>query len=387
MQYRRMGSLPWKVSALGFGCMRLPSKKFLIWKKVDQPEAIKIIRYGIDQGINYIDTAFVYHLGQSEVIVGHALKDGYREKVHLVTKLPMWIVRKPEDVEHYLKIQLKRLQTDHLDIYLFHGLNRNRFDQVKKLGLIKEMERMKAKGLIHAIGFSFHDSFSVFKEIIDYYKWDMAQVQYNYMDTALQATTEGLKYAAAKGIAVVIMEPLRGGKLATPTADVQKLMDCCGIKRTPVDWALQFLWNIPEISVVLSGMGSLQMVQENVTSADKSGIKSLTPVESQTLQQIADVFRKQIVIPCTGCDYCQPCHNGVKVPQTFAMINRLGQNKDLKQAQKEYKQIMKENGGPDKCDECRQCVDKCPQQIDVPEMLKIIAKVMENRELIAEQFK
>ncbi|MEJ2447636.1 MAG: aldo/keto reductase, partial [Anaerolineales bacterium] len=240
MQYRKMGSLDWEVSALGFGCMRLPSRKFSLMG-ADKEESKRIIRYGIDRGINYIDTAWPYHLGESEKIVGESLQDGYRERVKLVTKLPMFLVYRTSDFDRFLDVQLDRLQTDHIDIYLFHALNKKTFERVKQLGLIEKMEQAKRQGRIHHIGFSFHDTFPVFKEIIDYYDWDMAQIQYNYMDTCVQATTEGLEYAYSKGIAVVIMEPVKGGTLADPPREAAAVMEDAEIERTPVDWALQFL--------------------------------------------------------------------------------------------------------------------------------------------------
>ena len=242
MQYRKMGSLDWEVSALGFGCMRLPQRRFTLMR-ANMDESFRIIRSGIDQGINYVDTAWPYHMGDSEKVLGLALQDGYRERVHLVTKLFMPLVRRTEDFDRFLNTQLERLQTETLDIYLFHSLNAGAFEKVKRLGLIEKMEEAKRQGRIRHIGFSFHDTLPVFKEIIDYYDWDVAQIQYNYMDTAIQATTEGLTYAHKKGIATVIMEPLKGGVLANPPAEAVEVMQASGIDRTPVDWALQFLWN------------------------------------------------------------------------------------------------------------------------------------------------
>ena len=242
MQYRKMGSLDWEVSALGFGCMRLPPRR-LNRLRAETEESIRIIRHGIDLGINYIDTAWPYHLGDSERIVGQALQDGYRQRVHLATKLFMPLVRETEAFDRYLDAQLERLQTDYLDIYLFHALNAGAFEKVKRLGLLDKMEEAKRQGRIRHIGFSFHDTFPVFKEIVDAYDWDMAQIQYNYMDTGFQATSEGLAYGHSKGIAMVIMEPLKGGRLANPPAEALEIMRANGHGRTPVDWALQFLWN------------------------------------------------------------------------------------------------------------------------------------------------
>ncbi|GAG97102.1 unnamed protein product, partial [marine sediment metagenome] len=235
-------------------------------------------------------------LEQAKKVLGEALKDGYREKIFLVTKLPMFLVRKTEDFYKYLNQQLKSLQTDYLDAYFFHGLSRNSFKKVKELKLMEKMEEAKEKGLIKRIGFSFHDTLPVFKEIIDYYKWDLAQIQYNYMDTAIQATHEGLKYAHEKGIAVVVMEPVKGGKLANPTEEALEIMNKASTQRTPVDWALQYVWNQPEVAVVLSGMGSIKMIDENVESASKSGINSLSEEDNKIITELAGIYRKSILV-------------------------------------------------------------------------------------------
>jgi len=301
MKYRKFGNIDWNVSALGFGAMRLPSKRLL--PGANWENSIELIRYAIDKGINYVDTAWPYSFGASEKIVGKVLQDGYREKVFLVTKLLMQLVRKAEDFDKYLNQQMKSLQTDHLDAYLFHGINRNSFMKIKNLGLIYKMEEAKEEGKIKHVGFSFHDTLPVFNEIIDYYDWDIAQIQYNYMDTAIQATHEGLKYAHEKGIAVVIMEPIKGGKLANPPEEALEIMKKATNQRTPVDWALQYVWNQPEVSVVLSGMGSKQMVDENVESADNSGINSLSEEDNKIITELAEIYRINILVQCTACQY------------------------------------------------------------------------------------
>ncbi|MFX0101723.1 MAG: aldo/keto reductase [Candidatus Hodarchaeota archaeon] len=397
MRNRKFGSLDFKVSALGFGAMRLPTKKFLFWKKINEPEAIKMIRYGIDSGINYVDTAYPYHGGKSEIVVGKALLDGYREKVHLVTKLPIWKVKETADYNRFLDEQLEKLQTDHLDIYLFHGMNKGRFKTLKELDLIKEAEAAQSAEKIKHIGFSFHDNFTVFKEIIDYYdKWTMAQIYYNYMDTALQATTKGLEYAASKNIAVVIMGPNKGGRLARkPTPEIQALMNKSPIKRSPADWALQFLWNKPEISCVLSGMSTMQQLKENLESADKSGIGSLSQEESDILESIADIFRKAIKIPCTACEYCMPCPSGVNIPKNFNLLNETSRRNDAGWGRKEYKKLAKDkdslntakdNGNATLCTECKKCMENCPQEINIPEELKKVDKVLGQDQSIPDIF-
>ena len=266
MKYRKFGSLGWDVSVLGFGAMRFPLDE---QSRIMEEETIKMIRYAIDHGVNYVDTAYPYHGGKSETIVGKALEDGYREKVHVVTKSPLWLIRKSKDFDRYLRRQIKRLQTNP-DIYLFHGMNQQRFELVKELNLIEKMEEARDNGLFKYIGFSFHDSFDVFKEILDYYKWDCCQIQFNYLDVDFQAGIKGVKYAGEKNVALIIMEPIRGGKLAI-TAEhldekpkIKEILEKSNTKRKMADWALQYVWNQPEVSVVLSGMSAMQQVIENV---------------------------------------------------------------------------------------------------------------------------
>jgi predicted aldo/keto reductase-like oxidoreductase len=385
MKYRKMGSLPWEVSALGFGCMRLPTKSML--RGVDEKKAIEIIRYGIDQGINYIDTAWLYHMGQSERVLGKALKDGYREKVRIATKLPMVMVRNADAFDRYLNEQLERLQVSCIDMYLFHMLDQNNFAKVKRFKFIDKMEKARQQGIIKHIGFSFHDTLPVFREIIDFYPWDMTQIQYNYMDTAIQASTEGLAYAYKKGIAVVIMEPLKGGQLVKPPKEALDVMKNASVSRTPVNWALQFLWNRPEVACVLSGMGSRKMVEENCASADASGVGTLSAEENRVIDQIAEIYRKKIVVPCTACRYCMPCPSGVDIPQNFALLNnkaagssrkfssRIVQwmiTRNYRKLAKSKNELSKKNnrGNASLCVRCNACVPKCPQKIMIPDELE-----------------
>jgi predicted aldo/keto reductase-like oxidoreductase len=388
MKYRKMGSLGWDVSALGFGAMRLPMNQQM---KVDEEEAIKMIRYAIDNGVNYVDTAYPYHLGESEVIVGKALKDGYREKVHLTTKSPLWMIKKAEDFESYLNEQIKRLQTKP-DIYLFHGLNRSRLEKIKNLNLIEKIEEAKRNSLLKYIGFSFHDDLKVFKEIIDYYKWDCCQMQYNYLDIEFQAGTKGVQYAGSKGIALIIMEPIRGGKLAIPDRvlsrkpEIKAVLDKSPIKRSMPDWALQFVWNHPEVSVVLSGMSTMQHVVENVKSANNSGIGSLTKDELHTISELRKAYNKYTIVPCTSCRYCLPCPNGVSIPNILRLINDLyywgdrskprlnfvfnqmaKTEEDLEKRKVENEEV---EGSATLCIQCGECLEKCPQQIDIPSCME-----------------
>lgn len=398
MRYRKFGSSGFKVSALGLGCMRFPTKK-LMPLQADMPKSIKLIKSAVDKGINYIDTAWVYHLGASEKIVGSALQDGYRKNVHLVTKSPLFLVNKVEDFDKFLNKQLKKLQTDYIDTYLFHAMNKSGLEKLKKYNLIDKMIDAKKDGKIKYIGFSFHDTLPVFKEIVDFYHWDVVQIQYNYMDTAIQATTEGLKYAAGKGMAVVIMEPLKGGKLANPPAEAWEVMERSKIKRSPVGWALQYLWNLPEISVVLSGMSNLKMLNENCDSADRSGVSSLHEEDLNIIDDLIKIYRKRILVPCTSCKYCLPCPSGVNIPQNFAILNNVALEKSNVRKwlhKRDYKKMAnspekldkaKSNVNASLCINCGICLEKCPQEINIPNELKNVHLILKKGKKISDIYK
>lgn len=405
MKYRKMGNIDWEVSALGFGCMRLPTKTMQdpltnqSKQVIDREYAIEMIRYGIDQGINYIDTAWPYHDGESELVVGDALKDGYREKVRLVSKLPTWLIKSEDDFEQFLSKQLDKLQTNYLDLYLLHSLGKEHFEIVKNFNLIYKLEEAKKRGLIRHIGFSFHDSLKVFKEIIDYYDWDAAQIQYNYFDPNYQAGVKGLKYAAEKGIAMIIMEPLWGGKLTQSFSEVEDILEKAPIKRTLADWALQFLWDQPEVSVVLSGMSELWQVKENVKSASNSATGSLKEEEMRIVSKLRKSYSKYVTIPCTNCEYCMPCANSVNIPQNIRFLNDFiwfGEEQRgrferiytnfLKTKEELEETRGKGSGNASLCIECGECLEKCPQKIQIPEVLKKVDAILGKKQKISEFF-
>ena len=375
MQYRQFGSLEWQVSALGFGCMRLPTTSDDP-KDINAEEATRMIRYAIDHGVNYVDTAYPYHGGAGEPFVGQALQDGYREKVRLATKLPSWKIETAADFDRYLDEQRERLQTDFIDFYLLHALKRDHWEKLRDLGVIEWAEGAKSDGRIRYLGFSFHDEYAVFQEIVDAYNgWDFCQIQYNYMDIERQAGQRGLQYAAAKGLAVVIMEPLLGGRLVNPPDPIQALWNSAPRRRTAADWGLQWLWNQPEVSVVLSGMSTMEQVQENLASADASGIHSLTPEELALVDRVREAYQALCPIPCTSCGYCMPCPNGVDIPRNFMVYNEGVMFAKPEKARESYQWIEEEKRA-NACIQCRECEEKCPQAIPISEWMPIVHRVL-----------
>jgi len=393
MRYRAMPRISQTVSALGFGAMRLPGNAL----HADEKRAVAVIRRAIDLGINYFDTAYLYHLGGSERALGRALRDGYRQRVLVADKLPMILLRRPEDFDRFLEAQLRRLETEWIDFYLFHGMNRAYLRKMIDFGLLERMEGARRRGVIRYIGFSFHDTLPVFKEIIDQYDWDMTQVQYNYLDTAQQATSEGLAYAHRKGIPVVVMGGLRGGKLANPPAEAAAIIRNATSQRTPVEWAFQFLWDQPEVTTVLSGMSSAAMVQENCRYADCSGTTSLSEQDRSVIRSLVDVYRKRILVGCTACSYCVPCPNGVNIPEIFAQLNTASGPGGFQSwlIRRRYGKLASTaetvsheapNGSAALCTDCGQCVARCPQGIDIPAVLWKADLVLGKRRKIAEVF-
>jgi len=376
MQYRKFGKLDWQASALGFGCMRLPLTDKANPATIDEAEATRMVRYAIDQGVNYLDTAYPYHAGQSEHFLGRALRDGYRDKVKLATKMPSWLIKEPQDFTKYLDEQLGKLQTDHIDFYLLHGLNGNRWPNLRDLGVREWAGKAIASGRIRHIGYSFHDNYDAFKEIVDAYDWTFCQIQYNYMDINHQAGMKGLRYAAAKGLAVVIMEPLLGGRLARPPKPVEALWSSASVRRSAVDWALQWVWNQPEVSVVLSGMNTLQQVQENLASADVSRVGSLSEAEMALVRQARIKYEELCPIPCTECLYCMPCPNGVNIPRNFRIYNQGVMYEDAAGARREYNGWFPEPERANKCKDCDECEEKCPQSIPISQWMPRVHKVL-----------
>lgn len=369
MQYRKFGKTGVEVSALGFGTMRLPLVNPEDSSTIDEARAIRMLRDAVDAGLNYIDTAYPYHMRMSETLVGKALQDGYREKVYLATKSPVWLLEKPEDFDRILDEQLEKLQTDHIDFYLLHALSQERWENVVvKLGLLERAEKAKEAGKIRHIGFSFHDGLPAFKTIVDGYdKWDFCQIQYNYINTDYQAGAEGLHYAASKGLGVIIMEPLLGGRLADPP---QAVKDVLPDTKSPVEWGLDYLWNQPEVSLLLSGMSTEEQAAQNLEYASRSSVGMLSEEEAEMFEQAKLAYDGLALVPCTKCKYCMPCPFGLDIPGTFEAYNALAYETE-ESARKRYGTLEKK---ADACRACHHCEKECPQHIGISSLMPEIAK-------------
>jgi predicted aldo/keto reductase-like oxidoreductase len=374
MQYRPFGKLDWRVSALGFGCMRLPTIGGDS-SRINEPEAREMLYYAIDHGVNYVDTAYGYHGGNSELFLGRALKGPYRDKIKLATKLPCWLVKTAPDFDRLLNEQRQKLQTEHIDFYLLHSLSKSSWTKVRDLGVLDWAQKALADGRIGHLGFSFHDKYEVFQEVVDAYDWTFCQIQYNYMDVDEQAGTKGLQYAAAKGLAVVIMEPIMGGYLANPPQAIQELWDTAARKRTPADWSLQWVWNQPEVAVVLSGMSTRDQVRDNVASAQSSGVNKLTEEDLALIAQVRQRYRELRPIPCTQCAYCLPCPNDVNIPHNFKIYNDGLIYSNPGRARALYS-WMEKPARAEMCIQCQECEEKCPQSIAISEWMPIVHEVL-----------
>lgn len=380
MKYRKFGKLDWKASALGFGAMRLP----IIGgdpSKIDEDEAIRMIRYAIDHGVNYVDTAYPYHRRNSEIVVGKALGDGYRERVKLATKMPTWQVDSQADMDRFLDEQLDKLKTDHIDFYLLHGLRKARWSVLRELDVFEWAENALADGRIGHLGFSFHDEYELFKEIIDSYDgWTLCQIQYNYMDTEYQAGTRGLRYAASKGLPVVVMEPIAGGLLAIPPPpEIQAILDEAENKRTPAEWALQWVWNHPEVSLALSGMSTMDHVIENLESAGRSGPSTLTEADLELIAQVREKYREYGFVGCTGCGYCMPCPEGLDIQKILALYNEYYMKGRDRGILSRYGEEAPPEILAGRCTKCGRCEELCPQQLPIRDLLAKAARLLSRR--------
>ena len=378
MIYREFGKTGIQVSALGFGCMRFPvsGKQNTL---IDEEHATKMVHHAIESGVNYFDTAYPYHAenfskaGESEPFLGKALKNGYREKVYLATKMPCWLIETREDMDRILDEQLMRLDTAYIDFYLLHSLNQSTWSKMVRLGVLEFLNSALRVGKIRYAGFSFHDSLDLFKEIVDAYDWSFCQIMYNYFDEHFQAGSEGLKYAAGKGLAILAMEPLRGGTLVNGLpAEARKVLQEAVPGRTEVDWAFRWLWKQPGISVVLSGMSHMDQLKENLCLVNGAADSTWSLQEEEVIRRVNQVIREKQRVNCTACGYCLPCPHGVNIPRNFSLCNDHHMLHDPA-ARNRYYGLLSEKERASSCIECGECLEKCPQQIAIPDELQHVA--------------
>jgi len=379
MLYREVPKNGDKLSVLGYGCMRLPTRM----QSINEKLAEKQLMHALDRGVNYFDTAYPYHNKKSESFLGKVFsKNNCRDRLKLATKLPHWMAGSKADMDNILDEQLAKLQTDRIDYYLIHALTGDLWENAKNHGVIAFLDDALKKGKILNAGFSFHGLAEDFNIIVDEYDWTCCQIQYNFLDTQNQAGTAGLKYAASKDIAVIIMEPLRGGNLArVQPPSVKKIWNRADQKRTPVAWSLSWIWNHPEVTLILSGMNNDDHIEENLALAEKALPNSFSDTELNLVEEAADEFRRVMKIGCTGCQYCMPCPAGVNIPSCFESYNSKHAFKD-KQARMMY---IFQNGAlvtekptmASVCVECGECLEKCPQNLPIPDLLKDVEEDME----------
>lgn len=380
MIYRKFGKTGEMVSNLGFGCMRFPTIGEGDMSQIDGKASIEMVRYAIDKGVNYIDTAYNYHSnamgggGMSELLVAKAIKDGYREKVKIATKLPVWLLETREDMDKYLNEQLRKLEVETIDFYLLHSLNKKIWEKIKKLGVDEFLDSAIKDGRIKHAGFSYHDKPEFFNEIVDYYDFSFCQIQFNYLDEDYQAGLDGLNYANEKGLGIVVMEPLRGGKLVDNLPlEVKDIFYNADIKRTPAEWALRWIWNNEKVSIILSGMSNMDQTKENVKTAADARENSFSKIEIDLIEDVKKIFKNKIQVDCTACGYCMPCPHGVDIPKNFSVYNNyflFGDNES-------YKDI-KEEENASQCIKCKICESHCPQTIKISDELEKVMNFFES---------
>lgn len=373
MEYRKLLKTNEDVSLLGFGTMRFPT---LDNGEINEDEAISMIRKAIDSGVNYVDTAYMYHDGKSEVVTGKALKDGYREKVFLADKMPAWFAKSEEDIEKIFEEQFSRLDVDYIDMYLVHNITVPIWKMIKKYNVLPFLEKQRALGKIKHIGFSFHDELSFFKEIVDAYKWDFCQIQLNFMDAEFQAGVEGLKYAGSKGLSVVIMEPLKGGKITDCVPDsIMEIWKKAEIQRSPVEWAFKWVANFPQVMTILSGMSTMEQLDENLRIFADLKEESLTESEQTIIKQASDKYNQLIQYSCTACKYCLPCTVKIDIPATITAYNDwflFGNNPKIK---RDYITWTPKGRQASDCTDCKACESHCPQGLPISEIMKKAAEI------------
>lgn len=377
MEKRKLEKLGIETSLLGFGCMRFP---VTAEGKIDQPEAEKMLDKAIAAGVNYIDTAYPYHDGESEPLVGRALKKYDRHSFYLATKLPCWKVEKLEDADTIFAEQLTRLQTDYIDFYLMHALNKDSFHKMVEMGTVEKLEGLKAAGKIKYLGFSFHDSYEVFEEIINYREWDFCQIQLNYMDAQEQAGLKGYRLTEEKNIPLVIMEPVKGGSLAAFADDITGKFRALDPNASAASFALRWVGSLPNVKVILSGMSTMEQVEDNLKTFES--FKPLSPEESKTIEDIVALIKGRVQNGCTGCRYCMPCPAGVDIPGNFRVWNTYHMYQNYNMVKGNWERGLGDEKQAKNCVKCGKCEKACPQKLHIREDLEKVQADLEKKEFV-----
>lgn len=375
MQYRRITKNDLKVSALGFGAMRFPVENGDNCKII-KDEAQRMLQRLYEGGVNYFDTAYVYHCETSEAVIGEFLKTVPREEVYVASKLPMWLCKEHADYNKLFEVQLERLQTDYIDFYLTHSLTKKSFDKMVELDVFKFLDLEKEKGRIRYAGFSFHDDYEVFVEILESYPWDFCQIQLNYMDVDYQAGLKGLQKAKELGIDVIVMEPIKGGNLAQVPDDIQALFDQNPKQMSPAEWAQRWVYSQPDVSLLLSGMSNMEQVEENLKIAATANEYILDERELSIVEKAKELFEQRVQVGCTSCEYCMPCPFNVNIPEVFDIFNNASVYGRWEVNRNRYEELLKSNRDATQCTECGQCEGLCPQHLSIIEDLKRAHKAM-----------
>ena len=360
MEYRKLEKLNIKTSLLGFGCMRFP---VLENGKINEVEAEKMLDLAIESGVNYIDTAYPYHNGDSEPFVGRILDKYPRDSYFLATKLPMWKIEKEEDVEEIFASQLSRLNKDYVDFYLLHSMNKGAFEKVKAFKIVEKLEKFRKEGKIRYLGFSFHDSYEVFEELIKYHNWDFCQIQFNYMDVNEQAGMKGYKLTEELGIPLVIMEPIKGGTLANLPKDVEKIYKDELPDASIASWALRWVGSLDNIKVILSGMSTYEQVEDNLKTFNN--FEKLSTKEYACVDEVVKILNQRTKNGCTNCKYCMPCPAGVDIPGNFWLWNNYYKYESLSYIRYKFNSLKQNNSLADLCVKCGKCETLCPQKISI----------------------
>lgn len=364
MEYRVLNE-NYKPSLLGFGCMRFPLDKD---GKIDEAEAERMLDHAIVNGVNYIDTAFPYHGGDSEPFVGRVLKKYERSSYYLTTKMPLWNVETLEEAKAMFENQLKRLDVDYVDFYLLHAMDKEKWEKAKALGVVAYCEELKAQGKIRNLGFSFHDEYEVFEEMLTYRTWDFCQIQYNYIDADIQAGDKGYELTEKMGVPVIIMEPIKGGSLSFLPEDVACKFTDYAPDKSISSWALRWVGSKPNVKVILSGMSTFAQVEDNLRTFDQ--FQPLHAEEEMLVKEVAKTIKERTMNGCTGCEYCMPCPFGVQIPKNFKLWNEYSKYRNQPATHKAYFDTMQEQERAANCQQCGKCETLCPQQIHIREDLK-----------------